>query len=483
MSWPTATYTKIYILTKIGPKSAYLRLNSDLTPSFVRSKKICTFADVGDYPHAVTGGSRSIHIFNTMSKGNMLLGHARGKVGSLVFSRNNGKQIVRSRAEVVKNPQTEKQMVQRIILNTIAQAYSRMQPITDHSFEGIQTGQASMSFFMHRNMDNLRKKVANEIQAGGDFYNVTAFVPVGSNEFAVNDFIIAKGTLPEVKTIMQGIASTKAAVALTTNTYQGVLDEYGLQRGDQMTFVCTQGSRPDNTQFYFVRVILDPQNADGSQADLSSPFIVDGAINLPNKRNEGQFGSLEYADGKILYGFNTQLLTSSAVIVSREKTDGTWARSNATLLTSDDRLAGFFKSLGECLEMLQSGGVNTLSARYLNNAGVGRLAEVGSGAGITLTTAAGEDIRVIGVQQVGEYYKLMADNGLTYYVAGSSMRSSWFGNVAAGVDDITTAPQDITDAEKVNVVYDVDNVVTWNDTLVKYLVSLGWSLNFIINPA
>lgn len=417
-----------------------------------------------------------------MSKGNMLLGHARGKVGSLVFSRNNGKQIVRSRAEVVKNPQTEKQMVQRIILNTIAQAYSRMSPITDHSFEGIQTGQSSMSFFMHRNMDSLRQKVANEIQAGGDFWNVTAFVPVGSNEFAVNDFVIAKGTLPEVKTIMQGIASTKAAVALTTNTYQGVLDEYGLNRGDQLTFVCTQGSRPDNTQFYFVRVILDPQNADGSQADLSSPFITEGAINLPNKRNEGLFGSLEYADGKILYGFNTQLLTSSAVIVSREKSDGTWARSNATLLTSDDRLAGFFKSLGECLEMLQSGGVNTLSSRYLNNAGVGRLAEVGSGAGITFTTAGGEEIRVIGIQQVGDYYKLVADNGLTYYVAWSSMQSSGFGKVAAGVDATVNAPEGITDAEKVNICYDVDRKITWNDAMVNYLMSLGWTLNYIVNP-
>ena len=413
----------------------------------------------------------------------MLLGHARGKVGSLVFSRNNGKQIVRSRAEVVKNPQTEKQMVQRIILNTIAQAYSRMSPITDHSFEGIQTGQASMSFFMHRNMDSLRQKVANEIQAGGDFWNVTAFVPVGSNEFAVNDFVIAKGTLPEVKTIMQGIASTKAAVALATNTYQGVLDEYGLNRGDQLTFVCTQGSRPDNTQFYYVRVILDPQNEDGSQADLSSPFITQGAINLPNKRNEGLFGSLEYADGKILYGFNTQLLTSSAVIVSREKTDGTWARSNATLLTSDDRLAGFFKSLGECLEMLQSGGVNTLSSRYLNNAGVGRLAEVGSGAGITFTTSAGEEVRVIGVQQVGDYYKLVADNGLTYFLSWASLQSIGFGKVAAGVDAVTNQPEDITAAGKIDVCYDVDNKITWNQPVVNYLITLGWTLNYILNPA
>ena len=412
----------------------------------------------------------------------MLLGHARGKVGSLVFSRNNGKQIVRSRAEVVKNPQTEKQMVQRIILNTIAQAYSRMSPITDHSFEGIQTGQASMSFFMRRNMDNLRKKVAAEIQAGGDFYNITAFVPVGSNEFAVNDFVIAKGTLPEVKTIMQGIASTKAAVALATNTYQGVLDEYGLNRGDQLTFVCTQGSRPDNTQFYFVRVILAPQNADGSQADLSSPFLTEGPINLPNKRNEGQLGSLESADGKVLYGFNTQLLTSSAVIISREKSDGTWARSNATLLTSDDRLAGFFKSLGQCLEMLQSGGVNTLSARYLNNAGVGRLAEVGSSAGITLTTVGGEEIRVIGVQQVGDYYKLVADNGLTYYVAWTSMRSSGFGKVAAGVDKTIKAPDDITDATKVSVIYDKDDKQMYNEALINYLVSLGWTLYYIVNP-
>lgn len=309
-----------------------------------------------------------------MSKGNMLLGHARGKVGSLVFSRSNGKQVVRANADVVKNPQTEKQMIQRIIMATVAQAYSRFQPICDHSFEGLQAGQQTMSAFVSANLKLMRENIAAAIADNQSFDDIKAFCPVGSNEYASNAYIIAKGKLPEV--IATFVGSTRAKVeGISANTYAAVISALGLQRGDQLTFVTTQGASAANMTFHYARVILDPMNADGTEAELSVPFIADGAINLPNSRNEGNFNVLEFSSTSIAWNFSAQSVTGAAVIVSRQKEDGTWKRSNTTLQVNEAGIL-YERSLQECLDLVKSGSIDTLSSMYLNNAGTGRLANV-----------------------------------------------------------------------------------------------------------
>lgn len=314
-----------------------------------------------------------------MSKGNMLLGHARGKVGSLVFSRSNGQQIVRARAEVVRNPQTTEQMIQRIILNTVAQAYSKMSVITDHSFEGVQTGQKSMSYFMRKNMEMLRAKLANISAESGLLGDVYAFTPIGQNGLAANEYVISKGTLPEIRAYATDADNTIGNMTLAANTYQGVLDQYGLQRGDQLTFVTLQEDMSTHaTTFHFARVILDPMNADGTEADLSSTFIVDGAVNLPNVRNEGTFNTLVFDTDHVEYGFNLQYVACGGIIVSRKNSDGSWLRSNCTMFKQEVN-NGAGTSMGEALDMLATGDISTLNSRYLNNAGTGNVSTTGSG--------------------------------------------------------------------------------------------------------
>lgn len=318
-----------------------------------------------------------------MSKGNMLLGHARGKVGSLVFARAGGQQITRARAEVVKNPQTEKQMIQRIIMATVSQAYSRFQPICDHSFEGVAAGQASMSYFTSKNLKNLRDYIAAQVEQGMSFDDIFSFVPVGSNEYAPNEFIISKGSLPTITPTFTG--STLAKIeGLSDNTYQAVLDAFGLQRGDQLTLITTQGSNGQNTIFHYARVILDPTNSDGTQAPLSAPFILDGAINVPSPRNEGDFANLTFADGTISYNFSAQSVSGAAVIVSRQKADGSWSRSTSKMVLNAPGIL-YQKSLQECLDLIASGSISTLDSKYLNNAGKGKLA--GAGISILILTA------------------------------------------------------------------------------------------------
>lgn len=320
-----------------------------------------------------------------MSKGNMLLGHARGKVGSLVFSRANGKQIVRSRAEVVKNPRTEQQMVQRIMLNTIAQAYSQMKTITDHSFQGLSEGQACMSFFMQRNLNNLRKKVASLRAQGWTWEEIYEFSPLKSNFLAINDYEVAKGTLPSIPTIV-ATEGANMGFAVSANTYQAIIDQYGLKRGDQLTFVAVCSPMQGKREFHFARVILDPRESNGTEADLSTTFATSNAVTKANNKNEGEFTVLTFADGVIAFNFGKAAndIIGSAIIVSRKAADGSWLRSNATLVQNSDA-ADLVYTMQDCLTMLQDAGLDSLSDLYLNNAGTGSLPtgkpNTGGGAG------------------------------------------------------------------------------------------------------
>lgn len=356
---------------KKSVKPTQLRPNSDPTPSFVRFQKICTFADVGKYPQRSPTDSGMINFFYIMSKGNMLLGHARGKVGSLVFSRANGKQIVRSRAEVVKNPKTQAQMMQRILLNTIAQAYSHMQPIVDHSFEGVASGQASMSFFMQRNLNAIRTKVAENIAAGKTLSEIYDFTPLKSNTLALNVYEIAKGTLTVIRPISMESA-TSMHLRIDGTTYEDFINAYGLQRGDQITFVTIEETASYGRTFNVARVILDPRESDGTEAPLTTTLISNGAINKPSDRNEGSFSTLTAATDGFNFAIGSGNVLAAAVIVSRKKADGSWLRSNSQLVFNE--AATYDKiSMQSALDMLADTSISGLSSMYLNNAGVGNV--------------------------------------------------------------------------------------------------------------
>lgn len=311
----------------------------------------------------MAGASQPPILFYIMSKGNMLLGHARGKVGSLVFSRSNGQQVVRSRAEVVKNPQTDAQMVQRILLNTVAQAYSKMSVICDHSFEGVSTGQNSMSYFMRRNLQAIREKLAE----AGDFDAAPPFVsPIGTNIFATNDYVIAKGSLPEINPTQVNTAAMILAVG--SNSYKSVLNTTGLSRGDQLTFITIQQSPSGVVSFRYRRVILDPRNEDGTEAPLTSEFITNGEVNKPNPRNENVGQPISYSEGgvKCEAVFN---INGGAIIASRQRSDGSWLRSNSWLIVSEDGINGAY-NMQTALDMFKTGSLDIVNPLFLNNAGV-----------------------------------------------------------------------------------------------------------------
>lgn len=131
-----------------------------------------------------------------MSKGNMLLGQARGKVGDLVFARAFGKQVVRSKAVSVANPKTIGQNTQRAILATIAKDAALLTPIVDHSFANVKYGAESVRHFRKINMGILRNMV---LSAVGVNYNLSA---KGANAVP-NALKISDGSLPAFNSAYQ----------------------------------------------------------------------------------------------------------------------------------------------------------------------------------------------------------------------------------------------------------------------------------------
>lgn len=117
----------------------------------------------------------------------MLLGQARGKVGSLVFSRLNGQQVTRSKAESVKNPRSDGQNVQRSIFASVNAFASSVRGIVDHSFQSVKEGSESVNRFVSINTKKLRELYL----AGAD----VDIMPKGAGLPYANPFRMSQGSL------------------------------------------------------------------------------------------------------------------------------------------------------------------------------------------------------------------------------------------------------------------------------------------------
>lgn len=325
-----------------------------------------------------------------MSKGNLLLGQARGKVGDLVFSRTNGEQITRARNTSPKNPQTPLQMAQRVIMSTVGKAYSLMAPIADHAFQGRSEGTMCQSRFTELNIALLRRAAAEALNDGSAEAIVssqaTNFNSKGDSLPALNPFIISEGSLPSPRLqntaggigVRLGITTTLATV-----TYGDVISALGAQRGDQLTFVLLTTDQSESgvdegfaNGFHFCRIILDP-----SEGDLTTPFLqtpgsgdTNYYVNKPNAKNEGSVmfsigsGTSESILVPLVDGIGytqTQYAEGAVGAILSRKTGELWQRSTSALVLFTGGFDTQVHYLGDAvLSYLSDAG----SSLYLNQA-------------------------------------------------------------------------------------------------------------------
>lgn len=173
-----------------------------------------------------------------MAKSKSFFGLRRGSTKTLTFQVNNGKQITKDRVYEVKNPRTQEQMVQRMVMATASAAYAGMKQIVDHSFEGITYGQMNMSEFIRLNAKKLRDNL-------GAASPVMCFNKYQDRNIAPGAYIMSAGTAPDFKALPEVVASevttgdavlvSISVAAGTTLTGDALAAKYGFKVGDLMT--------------------------------------------------------------------------------------------------------------------------------------------------------------------------------------------------------------------------------------------------------
>lgn len=309
-----------------------------------------------------------------MAKVGFWLKGAKGKLAGATVYQQNGETVMR---EVVSpsNPKTEKQIIQRIIMHTVMQAYSKMKDICDHSFEGIKKGQPTMSYFMSQNVTFARQKIASMQQQGISFLNMYNFVPLGLKGFTPNQYQLSMGSLPSVETTLRDDEEGVGFVpAVTENTYEAVMNSLGLERGDQLTFILIDGNNDASfgqCNFRFARVILDPTDPQTfAQLPMSTPFVTENdTINCPSVRNEGTM-NFRISEAGLQFTYSAGLYALCAAVIVSRQVNEKWLRST-TYLTYN---AVEEYSLQECIDLAANGSnspIYAASDAYLNNAGQG----------------------------------------------------------------------------------------------------------------
>lgn len=317
-----------------------------------------------------------------MAKDNLFLGFARGKVGDLVFSRLNGVQVTRARNRNPRNPKSVPQILQRVIMNSAGKAYSLLQPIANHAFEGYSEGTPCQSRFMALNVAMLRDLASAVIL---DPTEETIIASEAANFSAKDDsyamanpWVISDGSLPRLNVTMsvdEGILHFN--VPVTGMTYQDVVDGLGLQAGDQLTFLMlTHDFTAPGTSyvngFEYARVILMP-----SDGQMSHGFIDAGTQSVvsPNERNAGSFSLLSAIQSEGAFtGLRFRVrpaglvdsargACAAAVILSREGISGRWLRSPARFVINPELNTGW---LGAAYASFMTEGA--ASGLYLNQA-------------------------------------------------------------------------------------------------------------------
>lgn len=292
-----------------------------------------------------------------MAKDNLFLGFGRGKVGDLVMYRQNGTQVTRARNRSPRNPQTPLQLLQRVVLKTSSLAYSMLQELTNHSYQGRMEGTESQSRFTEMNVAMFRARLADEINSGDASVilssDKTNYSRKSDSLPEINPYVISEGGMGSLDVEFVGglfglmFTVPQAGAGAATLTYQQVVDGLGLTRGDQLTFLVLStndsADTPDGqakfTGFRFARVILEP-----SDRDMTSLFFADGAINKPNARNEG-FVTIAFVPAAenvpahltfALEGIDTAAAkinsVAAATVIGSRLVGSTWQRTSQSLV-------------------------------------------------------------------------------------------------------------------------------------------------------
>ena len=294
---------------------------------------------------------------------------AIGRVGNKTYYQRGGKTIART-ITTPKNPKTKDQSLQRVLLKAVNKSYSKLKEICNHTFEDYDNAFECMNKFKRVNLMYLREHATALMNSGRGLDGFYQFTPLQSEKWTPFAAIISEGHLPAVTVDISAEEGHVAYVNSPGRTYADFVTTWNLQRGDMVTFVAVQ-KREGNYEVEVARLVLDPVNADGSGAPMTTE-IVDGQGGFPcsNRKNELNFSAFVFD----IDHFNFVLgrggdVVAAGIIVSREDESGNWLRSNCQLVLNEAAFGPDLCSLAKAVAYsYKAPEVDMESELYLNNA-------------------------------------------------------------------------------------------------------------------
>lgn len=213
-----------------------------------------------------------------MSKNNMLLGYARGKVGDLVFARRLGQQTTRAYNSNPKDAKTRSQVTQRVKMANVIAMYRALKNICNHSFEGLDVGQTSYSAFVKANLTGNKVSLTKEAASFG--------------ACVVAPYLISRGSLSTIQVEGTGadavtnIAVGNLAISGTTTIGQFadalVANNAGIEYGDQLTYVSLVQQTDANSGYPVVVAGIYEVTLNSASTDKVRDFIPEVGSSVKN---------------------------------------------------------------------------------------------------------------------------------------------------------------------------------------------------------
>lgn len=378
--------------------------------------------------------------------------------------RRNGQQVARVRVRKIANPKSAGQVRQRMMLAAVSRFYAPLSSCLEQSFEGLTKAQ-SYSKFLQTNMRLARAYgVAVPKDAG--------FIPL--------PFRVSSGTMPSANYYYNSNADAGFVLDLGGNLpagditvaslSQALISRYGLEEGDQVTFIWSlQDGEPDTGGEHVYNVQYRRLWVDTTDTTV---------LNL---------GTLSFLSpsGDLVIGEENDWLRGFAVIFSHWE-NGQWRRSNQLMAVAAGMDADYMgeEAFKRYFPEWTRADVEPSSDVYLN----GSLAH--GAPNFATVTLNGTQYTFIGYAQrtIGgiDYVVLLGSDGKDYYLRAMSERSDVYGQywlyVATTNNNLVTfpttqtAPSGIPTEQVISLVNDDEPEQASLAILTEWAVRSGWTV-------
>lgn len=288
-------------------------------------------------------------------RGGLITGKIGGDVGYMVKNaKGRTSQGWRAYQAHVSNPNNNAQRFNRVILSTVAKAYSTLRPICDHSFEGIAGKSRNQKEFMKQNIRILQQLAPT---GNGNFNPRDLYLMVS------NPLLISKGSLPRLSAVWS-TSTNKLLIGWPSSgsdeipTMGQFFDIMGWTDGGQITVLLTGGDdSPEAVVFSYARFVFKlgkPALGVSTAVTRDTPLWQENtsgqdtiymlAYNLNESENVGNFDIIPYKTGELYDGFDLVITDGSIQgeplngygVINSTLVDGQWKRSTQTFEGVDD---------------------------------------------------------------------------------------------------------------------------------------------------